>query len=800
MEGAPRLTRLIESEQIEEARSFEQITTAINTAIRPASAGDVSPAPDGAWVVEVYDSEAIIEEGGAYYRVPYSIAEDGTATIGARTKVERRVTYEVVEATGQPPVIDHRTASTERVVSGPLDDAVVLRLAEAASGAPRFDVLVIRPGTSLNGRRYRPEVLQAAVPLFEGARAFASEGPDHDRSKRGVKSLVGWWTNPRYETDVVLPNGEIAEGVVATFVATDEGLAETLRKGLDGGKPDLITFSIFGDGPLARAVEGGRPIADVVRIDRIDSVDPVINAAAGGMAVRLVASVEDSHMDWENLTLAEAIRLIVAGTITPSDLRANRTDLAEAIDRGEFAPTPAAAPAAPAPAAAPVPAAGLSEAAVDATVARMVEAALAPERTRALVEAEIATRPNLPALVRERIRAAALAEAQSAGQALGAERVRALAEAEVDYLRALNPAAVTDSGAAAGSGVTGMRDSRDQLVEGIYNVLAGTSRDSIRSIYVQITGDSELSGRLTESRLTESIDSTTFAQVMGDSITRRMLDVYNLPDLQSWRQIVNVVPTSDFRTQRRVRMGGYGNLPAVAEAGPYTALTSPGDEEATYAITKRGGTEDLTLETIANDDLGAMRQIPVRLARAAAQTLHEFSFDFLATNPTIYDSVALFHGTHSNLGSAALDATTLTAGRVAMLKQADMSNSKRLAIRPRFLVVPIDLEKSAYELTATDREVASANNTLNFVKTFGLTTIVVEYWTDANNWFLVGDPRLQPTIEIGFWNGREEPELFLQDAPTVGSAFSNDKLTYKIRHVYGGAVVDYRPFYGAVVA
>ena len=30
--------------------------------------------------------------------------------------------------------------------------------------------------------------------------------------------------------------------------------------------------------------------------------------------------------------------------------------------------------------------------------------------------------------------------------------------------------------------------------------------------------------------------------------------------------------------------------------------------------------------------------------------------------------------------------------------------------------------------------------------------------------------------------------------------FSHDKLTWKIRHIYGGNVLDYRGLYGAIVA
>ena len=72
--------------------------------------------------------------------------------------------------------------------------------------------------------------------------------------------------------------------------------------------------------------------------------------------------------------------------------------------------------------------------------------------------------------------------------------------------------------------------------------------------------------------------------------------------------------------------------------------------------------------------------------------------------------------------------------------------------------------------------------------------------TDANDWCTAADPADIPGIEVGFLDGREEPELFVQDTPNVGSMFAADKLTYKIRHIYGGAVTDFRAFTKAVVA
>ena len=54
-------------------------------------------------------------------------------------------------------------------------------------------------------------------------------------------------------------------------------------------------------------------------------------------------------------------------------------------------------------------------------------------------------------------------------------------------------------------------------------------------------------------------------------------------------------------------------------------------------------------------------------------------------------------------------------------------------------------------------------------------------------------------IEIGFLNGKQEPEILVQDQPTVGNVFVYDTIRYKVRHEYGGAVVDYRAFAGAIV-
>lgn len=382
--------------------------------------------------------------------------------------------------------------------------------------------------------------------------------------------------------------------------------------------------------------------------------------------------------------------------------------------------------------------------------------------------------------------------------------VREAIKAETDYL-----ASMSDSGTVTDLGDNHQDRQRVHLIEG-QDTKAERMLDaffdpkdrscmSIRECYLETTGDRSFSGLLRNCdsrRMVESLGSDSFPSALGNAIQRRLVTEYNHPHAYDvWRDLVNIVPVSDFRTQERARFGGYGDLPIVAERDPYIALDSPTDEKATYAIQKRGGTEDVTLEMIANDDVGAIMRIPLNLVRAAKRTLSKFALDFLKDNPVIYDEVALFHGDHGNLGTTALGAGSVEAGRIAMKRQTEKNSGERLGIGPRFLWVPDALEATAHDLFRRD-----TNLDPDFVQSLALVVRPVWYWEDTTDWCLSAAPTDIPSVEVGFFQGQEEPELFIQDNPNAGSMFSHDRTTYKIRHIYGGNVTDFRGLYKAVVA
>ena len=203
---------------------------------------------------------------------------------------------------------------------------------------------------------------------------------------------------------------------------------------------------------------------------------------------------------------------------------------------------------------------------------------------------------------------------------------------------------------------------------------------------------------------------------------------------------------------------------------------------------------------IANDDRRAISQVPSKLGRAAAQTLYRDVFDTLVDNDTCtYDSVALFHSSHANTDtSAGLAQSTLTTGRRKMIEQAAYGDSSEiLALTPKYLIVPPELEETGFVLAGS--RAVPASNTVGASDQpnihAGIEPILVPYLTDANDWFLVADPDSVPTLEVGFYNGRQEPELFTQSDNSVGSVFNSDTFTWKIRFIYLVMILDHRGFY-----
>lgn len=809
------------------AGTLEERMSAVCDAVRAYYRDRLGP-DEYAWPRATYEDRVIVNVAGKLWSIPYTIA-DGVVTLNGDGKTQVKA--------------DPQTYSevAEGTILAPLEDLTLLEAAEAGSEnsdkpltGKLWQVLIIQEGMSKNRNRYGAEVLTEAAPLYEGVQVFIDHQEAPRRFGRSARDLAGFIKDV---TPVVLSNGT-AEGagtsrvaLAATLVLTKASVRDEVLTAWNEGARSYLGLSHDVQAEHQTAIDGGGvPFYDITKIESVDSVDLVTNPAAGGRLTRLVASnspAPNLERDGKMLTkMIEAIRksgnakLIAAlealgatpnedqvlGLYTES-LRGGQAD------NGQTPPAASAAATAAATA--------TREAATQTTAT-----APAPTGARHLTEAEYR---NLIAVGRQSfieatVRGTALpdvvkthviaelmgrvAEAQTAETLPSEATITAAVRAQVElYGKMTEASLVVPSSRPHIEVVKGRKDKFNEALDAFFD--PSKPGTSFRSLYVQITGDEKVTGQVSECvRLTESIGSTTFDQMLGDSITRRMLKDYALAvDLNNWRGVVaEVVPVSDFRTQRRMRFGGYGNLPIVGERAPYTALSTPADEEATYSPAKRGGTESVSIEAITNDDVGAIRRIPGRIARSAAQTLHEFVWDFLANNGNVYDAVALAAVGHNNIVTTAMSSSNIASLRLKMKQQADMSNGKRLGLAARYLVVPSDLEELAFQLTTAvkampDSSIASTAEPAapNFINRLNLKPVVVDYWTDTNNYWVTASVDQTPMIEIGFVGGREEPEIFVSDTPNNGSLFHNDTITWKLKHTYGGAVLDFRGFAAGIV-
>ena len=154
---------------------------------------------------------------------------------------------------------------------------------------------------------------------------------------------------------------------------------------------------------------------------------------------------------------------------------------------------------------------------------------------------------------------------------------------------------------------------------------------------------------------------------------------------------------------------------------------------------------------LVDDDLySVINKRPLTLALSAKRTKekHAASVFNSAFNTSVFtggDTLALCASAHtwngtsttqSNTGTSALSSSALATARLAIRDYTDDTDNL-LNAKGSILLVPPELEQTAYEITQTDRKVGSADNDKNFINSLNYQVIVWDYLSDTNNWFLI---------------------------------------------------------------
>jgi len=331
-------------------------------------------------------------------------------------------------------------------------------------------------------------------------------------------------------------------------------------------------------------------------------------------------------------------------------------------------------------------------------------------------------------------------------------------------------------------------------------------------------------GRKPMHYLQEAMSTSDFPLLFGDILDRQLLGAYEEWPT-AWPMIAKRGTVRDFRTVSRFATDGAEAVLAKVPQGSEYPEAGMSETRYQYFVEKYGRRVPFLWETFVNDDLDGLRSTPERLAKAARMSEERFA-------TALYTSAAgpnttFFAAGNNNIvtGNPALSVAGLTTAFTVLWAQVDKDGNPvytgtiRLVVPPALAVTAKNILNATQILAAAGGGVGTASDqlTINNWISGSVAEVVVNPWlpiietSNKNSWFLFADPGIgRPAIEIGFLRGNESPALFVKspNAMRVGGGnvaaedgdFETDGIAYKVRHVFGGTLMEPRAAVASTVA
>jgi HK97 family phage prohead protease len=288
----------------------------------------------------------------------------------------------------------------------------------------------------------------------------------------------------------------------------------------------------------------------------------------------------------------------------------------------------------------------------------------------------------------------------------------------------------------------------------------------------------------------QAINSTsTFPAIMANLANKSVMVGFNEAETtyQIW---AGKGSNRDFKEAARVALSEAGNLELVPEGGQFQQ-DFLGEASARTKVATYGKLFSLTRQAIINDDLGLFSKIATKYGSAAKRLVNKMVYAQLTGNVKMQDGVALFDNKHGNVAGTgeALSVKAIAKAITAMRRQKGIIGEATLNITPKYLVVPPELEVTAYQIVNSTAAVDGVNSgVVNPYK--GRFVVVADAeLTDPDAWYLVADASQHDTIEVTYLNGVETPRL------ETRQGFEVDGIEYKVAFDCGVSALDFRGVY-----
>lgn len=252
--------------------------------------------------------------------------------------------------------------------------------------------------------------------------------------------------------------------------------------------------------------------------------------------------------------------------------------------------------------------------------------------------------------------------------------------------------------------------------------------------------------------------------ILSSTVNKFLLAGFNGVE-SSWRSISSVRSVNDFRSVTSYRLNGGMKFQKVAPGGEIKNA-GMSDESRTISAETYGIMTSVTRTDLINDDLGALTAAPQRLGRGGALALNDLFW------ASFQDDSAFFTTARGNkkTTAGALSLANLKAIATMFRKLKDPDGNP-VAVDPRILLVPADIELAAAEIMGSSLLVGGSSAGPNVNVLAGRYQVVsTSYLTSAEDYYLLASPMDMPVMEVAFLNGVQSPivETAEADFNTLG--------------------------------
>lgn len=287
--------------------------------------------------------------------------------------------------------------------------------------------------------------------------------------------------------------------------------------------------------------------------------------------------------------------------------------------------------------------------------------------------------------------------------------------------------------------------------------------------------------------------STSDFPVLLEGTNRRILLANYNAVADTWRRFCATGSVSDFRENKRLRMGTFSDLESVNENQEFKNKAISDADFEKISVATKGNIINVSRQMIVNDDLAGFTRLAQMLGRAAARSIENDVYKLLALNsglgPLMVDGKTLFHADHGNI---ATDAGAPTVGRfdamrVQMAQQKDKDGNDFLDIRPSLWLGPLSLGSTVRILNGSQYDPDAANKLQRPNIVNGLLSDVIDTpRLTGTPYYMFANPSEEPVLELAFLDGVQTPYMESEEGFTV------DGIRWKIRLDYGVGAIGWR--------